>query len=124
MTTWRSPNSLIVVLPVAFSQVCLKCPRSSCRERIPMIYSAGPASGRVIMTPGPSPTSAGDVPMLRDQVAVITGASSGIGAAVAAELRAAGMRLVLTARRANRLRALADELGESRYVAGDISDPE
>jgi NADP-dependent 3-hydroxy acid dehydrogenase YdfG len=62
--------------------------------------------------------------MLRDQVAVITGASSGIGAAVAGELRAAGMRLVLTARRADRLRSLADELGESRYVAGDIADPE
>jgi NADP-dependent 3-hydroxy acid dehydrogenase YdfG len=62
--------------------------------------------------------------MLRDQVAVITGASSGIGAAVAAELRAAGMRLVLTARREDRLRSLADELGEARYVAGDITDPE
>jgi NADP-dependent 3-hydroxy acid dehydrogenase YdfG len=62
--------------------------------------------------------------MLRDQVAVITGASSGIGAAVAAELRAAGMRLVLTARREDRLRSLADELGESRCVAGDIADPE
>jgi NADP-dependent 3-hydroxy acid dehydrogenase YdfG len=60
--------------------------------------------------------------MLHDQVAVITGASSGIGAAVAAELRTAGMRLVLTARRADRLRSLADELGESRHVAGDICD--
>jgi NADP-dependent 3-hydroxy acid dehydrogenase YdfG len=62
--------------------------------------------------------------MLRDQVAVITGASSGIGAAVAAELRAAGMQLVLTARRVDRLRSLADELGGSRFVAGDIADPE
>jgi NADP-dependent 3-hydroxy acid dehydrogenase YdfG len=62
--------------------------------------------------------------MLRDQVAVITGASSGIGAAVAAELRAAGMRLVLTARREDRLRSLADRLGNAHYVAGDIADPE
>jgi NADP-dependent 3-hydroxy acid dehydrogenase YdfG len=62
--------------------------------------------------------------MLRDQVAVITGASSGIGAAVATELRAAGMRLVLTARREDRLRSLADELGDTRYLAGDITDPD
>ncbi len=41
--------------------------------------------------------------MLEDQVAVITGASSGIGKGVAEELRAAGMKLVLTSRRVARI---------------------
>lgn len=61
---------------------------------------------------------------LTDQVIVITGASSGIGAATARHLRAAGMRLVLTARREDRLRELAAELGETAFLAGDIADPE
>ncbi|HEY4429162.1 MAG TPA: SDR family oxidoreductase [Solirubrobacteraceae bacterium] len=45
------------------------------------------------------------------QVLLITGASSGIGAATAHQASAAGWRVVLAARSADRLGALADELG-------------
>lgn len=48
-----------------------------------------------------------------DKVVLITGASSGIGEATARELAAAGARLFIGARRAERLKALADELGEN-----------
>lgn len=60
---------------------------------------------------------------LRDQVAVVTGASSGIGAAIARELSAAGMRLVLTARREDRLVELCRSLpGPAVHLAAAIED--
>lgn len=45
-------------------------------------------------------------------VALITGATSGFGAAVARRFVDAGARVIITGRRADRLSALADELGE------------
>ena len=61
---------------------------------------------------------------LDGRVAVVTGASSGLGARFADVLDAAGARLVLVARRADRLQAVAAGLDDALVVAADITRPD
>jgi NADP-dependent 3-hydroxy acid dehydrogenase YdfG len=62
---------------------------------------------------------------LAGQSAVVTGASRGIGAAIARLLASAGARIAVVARSEEPLRALADELGHGAVAAPcDMRDPE
>jgi NAD(P)-dependent dehydrogenase (short-subunit alcohol dehydrogenase family) len=59
------------------------------------------------------------------KVAVVTGASQGIGASIARVLHDAGMAVALLARSQDKLRTLADELGEGALpVRCDVGDPD
>jgi NAD(P)-dependent dehydrogenase (short-subunit alcohol dehydrogenase family) len=68
-----------------------------------------------------------DMALLADKVAIITGASSGIGRAAAQLFAAEGAAVVLVARRRAALDALADEIaqagGRAQVVAGDVTEP-
>lgn len=65
---------------------------------------------------------------LDGRVAIVTGASSGLGAGFARALASAGATIVLAARRRERLESLAEEIraagGQASTVACDVADPE
>ena len=56
-----------------------------------------------------------------ESTVLLTGANGGIGQAIARAFHAAGAKLVLTARRADALRGLVDELG-ARVIIADLAD--
>ncbi len=64
---------------------------------------------------------------MQGKVALITGASSGIGRATGIKFAAAGARVALVARRADRLAEVAGEIrasgGECRTIAADVTKP-
>lgn len=60
---------------------------------------------------------------LENKVVIVTGASSGIGEAIARELRSSGCKVMLAARREERLKSLAQELGDGvAYHVTDVTD--
>jgi len=66
-----------------------------------------------------------DVWSLKDRVALVTGASTGLGRQFAATLAQAGAQVMVTARRGDQLAELCDATGPgTTFLAGDLTDPQ
>jgi NAD(P)-dependent dehydrogenase (short-subunit alcohol dehydrogenase family) len=74
------------------------------------------------MTDSPDDLRPLDLFRLDGQVAIVTGASSGLGVRFARVLDAVGARVVLAARRVERLQELAAELDDAVAVQADLAD--
>lgn len=65
---------------------------------------------------------------IKNKVVIITGASSGLGEATARRLAEGGAKLMLAARREDRLKELVDEIGKAggvaKYQVTDVTDRE
>ena len=61
--------------------------------------------------------------MTEKRVAIVTGGSRGIGAAIVRQLVADGLHVVAVARSLDKLQALADEIGNVEPLVCDIADP-
>ncbi len=62
---------------------------------------------------------------LSGKTALVTGATGGLGGAIARAFHAQGARVVLSGTREEALRALADELGEGAFIAAaNLADPQ
>ena len=103
---WRTSGS---ITPVP----TLSPPQISRRPHRAPRWASGTLDG---MSYSANPTSDGSRP-----IAVVTGASSGIGEATARMLAAAGFEVIVAARRLDRLQALATEI-DGRAAALDVRD--
>ncbi len=61
--------------------------------------------------------------MLKDKVCIVTGATSGMGKAIAETLSSEGAKLVLSGQNRERGQSLEKQLGNSVFLAGDVTDP-
>jgi NAD(P)-dependent dehydrogenase (short-subunit alcohol dehydrogenase family) len=81
-----------------------------------------------VSSAGPNPHAAGSSRPLEGMVAIITGASRGIGATSARTFATQGAKLVLAARTEQSIQAIRDEIrdagGEALAVRVDVSDPQ
>lgn len=59
---------------------------------------------------------------LKDKVCIITGATSGMGKAIAETFSKAGAKLILSGRNVERGNALAQKLNDAVFIAGDVSE--
>ncbi len=60
---------------------------------------------------------------LKGKVCIVTGATSGMGKAIAQSFAAEGAQLVLSGRNQERGKALEESLGNAIFLSGDITDP-
>ena len=82
----------------------------------------GPSVRTVTETSDQTPEGALDRFRMDGRVVVVTGASSGLGERFARVLSGVGARLILAARRTDRIEALADELPDALAVSVDVAD--
>src|SRR5262249_20917069 len=93
-----------------------------CASQLSYPRARGQGGGRpVVLRPAQPRSTSGTMQITKDTRALVTGATGGIGQAIARALHRAGAQLIVSGRRADALAPLANETG-ARVVLADLAD--
>src|SRR5437867_3833387 len=117
---WRVPEWIRTSAPLTLGPKRMKS--ASAPSPASITGASIPGAGMAGDQPTDTARAQNTISILMRPLALVTGASSGIGAVFARRLANEGYQILLVARRTDRLQNLAREIGNAEVLAADLSE--